>query len=99
MENENDLSDYRKVYQKSALDINSVPEDPITLFQRWFYEVEKSGSVDEVNAMTLTTIGLDGFPKSRVVLLKRFNENGFVFFTNYNSEKGKAIAANPHVCI
>ena len=61
--------------------------------------MEKSGSVDEVNAMTLTTIGLDGFPKSRVVLLKRFNENGFVFFTNYNSEKGKAIAANPHVCI
>lgn|SRR5690606_6080023 len=99
MEKENDLSNYRKVYQKSELDHSNVPEDPITLFQRWFYEVEQSGSVDEVNAMTLTTIGLDGFPKSRVVLLKRFNENGFVFFTNYNSEKGKAIAANPHVCL
>jgi len=99
MEKENDLSNYRKVYQKSELDKHSIPEDPITLFQRWFYEVEQSGSVDEVNAMTLTTIGLDGFPKSRVVLLKRFNENGFVFFTNYNSEKGKAIAANPHVCL
>ncbi|WP_417359953.1 pyridoxamine 5'-phosphate oxidase [Galbibacter sp.] len=99
MENEKDLSNYRKVYQKSALDQKNVPQDPITLFQRWFYEVEQSGSVDEVNAMTLTTIGLDGFPKSRVVLLKRFNENGFVFFTNYNSEKGKAIAANPHVCV
>lgn len=99
MEKENDLSNYRKIYQKSALDKSNVPEDPITLFQRWFYEVEHSGSVDEVNAMTLTTIGLDGFPKSRVVLLKRFNENGFVFFTNYNSEKGKAIAVNPNVCI
>src|SRR5690606_15266384 len=96
---ENDLSDYRKVYQKSVLDKSSAPEDPIALFQQWFYEVEKSGSVDEVNAMTLTTIGLDGYPKSRVVLLKRFNENGFVFFTNYNSEKGKAMTANPHVCL
>ena len=99
MEKENDLSNYRKVYQKSELGQNDIPQDPMTLFQRWFYEVEKSGSVDEVNAMTLTTIGLDGFPKNRVVLLKRFNENGFVFFTNYNSEKGKAIAANPHVCL
>jgi len=99
MEKENDLSNYRKVYQKSELGQNDIPQDPMTLFQRWFYEVEKSGSVDEVNAMTLTTIGLDGFPKNRVVLLKRFNENGFVFFTNYNSEKGKAIAVNPHVCL
>lgn len=98
-EKENDLSNYRKVYQKSSLDQTEIPEDPINLFQKWFYEVERSGSVDEVNAMNLTTIGLDGFPKSRVVLLKRFNEKGFVFFTNYNSEKGKAIAANPHVCI
>lgn len=95
----NDLSDYRKVYQKNVLDKSNAPEDPVTLFQQWFYEVEKSGSVDEVNAMTLTTIGLDGYPKSRVVLLKRFNENGFVFFTNYNSEKGKAMSENPHVCL
>lgn len=99
MEKEEDLSGYRKVYQKSSLDEGSVPDDPMQLFQNWFYEVERSGGVDEVNAMTLTTIGRDGFPKSRVVLLKRFNENGFVFFTNYDSEKGKAIAANPRVCI
>lgn len=99
MEKEEDLSGYRKVYQKSSLDEGSVPDDPMQLFQNWFYEVERSGGVDEVNAMTLTTIGRDGFPKSRVVLLKRFNENGFVFFTNYNSEKGKAIAENPNVCI
>lgn len=99
MEKEEDLSGYRKVYQKSSLDEGSVPDDPMQLFQNWFYEVERSGGVDEVNAMTLTTIGRDGFPKSRVVLLKRFNENGFVFFTNYDSEKGKAIATNPRVCI
>ena len=49
--------------------------------------------------MTVYTIGLDGFPKSRVVLLKKYNEEGFIFFTNYNSEKGKAILNNPNVCI
>jgi pyridoxamine 5'-phosphate oxidase len=49
--------------------------------------------------MTVSTIGLDGFPKSRVVLLKRFNHEGFIFYTNYTSEKGKAIAANPNICI
>ena len=49
--------------------------------------------------MTVSTIGLDGFPKSRVVLLKKFNEEGFIFYTNYNSEKGKAILNNPNVCL
>ena len=49
--------------------------------------------------MTVSTIGLDGFPKSRIVLLKKFTWEGFVFYTNYNSEKGKAIENNPNVCI
>ena len=49
--------------------------------------------------MTISTIGLDGFPKSRVVLLKKYTEQGFIFYTNYNSEKGKAIAHNPNVCL
>jgi pyridoxamine 5'-phosphate oxidase len=49
--------------------------------------------------MTLSTIGLDGFPKSRVVLLKKYSEEGFIFYTNYNSEKGKAITNNPNVCL
>ncbi|TAF69415.1 MAG: pyridoxamine 5'-phosphate oxidase [Flavobacterium sp.] len=94
-----DLSNYRKSYDKSELLETSIPEDPINLFNRWFHEVEDFGGVDEVNAMTVATIGLDGFPKSRVVLLKKFNEEGFVFYTNYNSEKGRAIAANPNVCL
>ncbi|MGL2986925.1 pyridoxamine 5'-phosphate oxidase [Flavobacterium sp. RSSA_27] len=94
-----DLSDYRKSYDKSELLEATIPEDPINLFNRWFHEVEDFGGVDEVNAMTVSTIGLDGFPRSRVVLLKKFNEEGFVFFTNYNSEKGKAIAANPNICL
>lgn len=95
----NDLSNYRKSYEKSELIETNIPEDPINLFNRWFHEVEDFGGVDEVNAMTVSTIGLDGFPKSRVVLLKKFNEEGFVFYTNYNSEKGKAIAKNPHICL
>nr|WP_315171979.1 pyridoxamine 5'-phosphate oxidase [uncultured Flavobacterium sp.] len=94
-----DLGNYRKSYDKSELLESSIPEDPINLFNRWFHEVEDFGGVDEVNAMTVATIGLDGFPKSRVVLLKKFNEEGFVFYTNYNSQKGKAIEANPNICL
>ena len=95
----NDLSNYRKSYEKSELLESNIPEDPINLFNRWFHEVEDFGGESEVNAMTVSTIGLDGFPKSRVVLLKKFTEEGFIFYTNYNSEKGKAIAQNPNVCL
>lgn len=93
------LHDYRKIYKKGTLDENEVPDHPIELFEEWLRETEQSLKVDEVNAMTVSTIGVDGFPKSRVVLLKQFNKNGFVFFTNYNSEKGKAIAHNPKICL
>lgn len=94
-----DLSNYRKSYEKSELLETNIPEDPINLFNKWFHEVEDFGGVDEVNAMTVSTIGLDGFPKSRVVLLKQFTYEGFIFYTNYNSEKGMAIASNPNVCL
>lgn len=76
---------------------DTISETPLQQFQSWFYEVESSQTVDEANAMTLTTIGLDGFPKSRVVLLKKYTNEGFIFYTNYNSEKGKAIDKNPNV--
>ncbi|SHM17502.1 pyridoxamine 5'-phosphate oxidase [Flavobacterium xinjiangense] len=94
-----DLSHYRKSYEKSELLESNIPEDPINLFNRWFHEVEDFGGNEEVNAMTVATIGLDGFPRSRVVLLKKFTEEGFIFYTNYNSEKGKAIAQNPKICL
>jgi pyridoxamine 5'-phosphate oxidase len=93
-----DLSDYRKSYDKSELLENTIPDDAIQLFHKWFYEAEEQEN-GEVNAMTISSIGLDGFPKSRVVLLKKFNEEGFIFYTNYNSEKGKAILQHPNVCI
>ncbi len=94
-----DLGDYRKSYEKSALIEDSISDNPIQLFQTWFYEVEKSDGVDEPNAMTVSTVGLDGFPKSRVVLLKKYTHEGFIFYTNYNSEKGRAISENPKICI
>ena len=97
-----DLSNYRKSYEKSQLLENTISEDPINLFHKWFYETQEFGGTEasgEVNAMTVATIGLDGFPKSRVVLLKKFNEEGFIFYTNYNSEKGKAIVNNPNICL
>jgi len=94
-----DLSNYRKSYEKSELLEDSIPDEPIRLFEKWFHEVEASGGVDEVNAMTVATIGLDGFPKSRVVLLKEYTTAGFIFYTNYNSEKGKALANDPHICL
>lgn len=96
---EKDLSNYRKVYVKKELLKKDVPENPMELFQTWFHEVEQSNTVDEANAMTISTVGTDGFPKSRIVLLKKFTWEGFIFYTNYTSEKGKAIEANPNVCL
>lgn len=92
-----DLGDYRKSYEKSELEETSIRENPMELFQDWFYEAEASNGMDEPNAMTLSTIGLDGYPKNRVVLLKKYTHEGFIFFTNYRSEKGRAIAADPKV--
>ncbi len=76
-----------------------VDNNPIQHFQKWFYYVEKSHPEDEVNAMLLSTIGTDGYPKNRIVLLKRYTWQGFIFFTNYNSDKGRTIAKNNNVSI
>ncbi|MDR6300740.1 pyridoxamine 5'-phosphate oxidase [Mesonia maritima] len=96
---EKNLENYRKVYKKAELRLENLEKNPIQLFQKWFNEVEAITEIDEANAMTMSTIGLDGFPKNRVVLLKKIKEEGFVFYTNYESEKGKAIAKNPKVSL
>jgi len=93
-----DLSNYRKTYQKAALLEKEVPENPMELFQKWFLEAEQYES-GEANAMNIATIGLDGYPKNRIVLLKKFTWEGFIFYTNYNSEKGLAIVQNNKVCL
>jgi len=94
-----DLSNYRRVYERGELDEKSVPENPIELFRDWFAEAEKEEDCIEVNAMSLGTVGSDGFPRIRVVLLKKWTWEGFIFYTNYNSEKGKAIAKNNKVSL
>ncbi len=94
-----DLGDYRKIYEKKELKESQVPDNPLQLFGQWFHEVEASGGADEPNAMNISTLGLDGFPKSRMVLLKGYTHEGFIFYTNYLSEKGEAIAADPRVCL
>ena len=96
---ENDLSDYRKSYNKQELLEKNCPNNPTELFQEWFNIADNSNVIDEANAMTISTIGTDGFPKNRIVLLKKFSEEGFIFYSNYNSEKGKAIQKEPNVCL
>lgn len=96
---QNDLSNYRRSYEKGELLLKDTPENPIELFRDWFIEVDTHFPEDETNAMTISTIGEDGFPKNRVVLLKGYTHEGFKFYTNYNSDKGQAIANNPSVCL
>tara|TARA_Y100000815_G_scaffold275575_1_gene314784 strand:+ start:108277 stop:108924 length:648 start_codon:yes stop_codon:yes gene_type:complete len=93
------LHDYRRNYKRGALTEDTLDENPFQQFRKWFYQVQEAGGVDEVNAMTLNTIEEDGFPRGRIVLLKKYDENGFYFYTNYDSQKGKAIAANPNVSL
>ncbi|TNF40052.1 MAG: pyridoxamine 5'-phosphate oxidase, partial [Cytophagales bacterium] len=87
------LSDIRKDYTLKSLDISDVSTDPFRQFSLWFDEAVDSEAL-EVNAMCLSTLGLDGYPSGRIVLLKGVDE-GFVFFTNYSSAKGKEIEAMP----
>jgi len=96
---ERDLGNYRKSYEKGELLLDKAPKNPMELFRNWFNEVDEHFDVDETNAMTISSIGIDGFPKSRIVLLKKYTDQGFIFYTNYESEKGKAIEANAKVCL
>ncbi len=94
-----DLSNYRKSYEKQELLESNCPENPLELFQKWFLNADASNTIEETNAVSLSTIGKDGYPKNRIVLLKKYTEEGFIFYTNYNSEKGKAIQENNQVCL
>lgn len=94
-----DLSYHRMSYDKDSLLESNTPENPMELFRDWFIEADTADNVPEANAMNIATIGLDGFPKNRMVLLKKYTWEGFIFYTNYNSEKGKAVEKNPNVCL
>ena len=94
-----DLSDFRKQYTKGQLPASEGPPNPFILFKDWFDEVQSIGGEQETNAMTLSTQQPDGGVASRVVLLKEVSDEGFVFYTNYNSSKGQSIEHNNQVCI
>lgn len=93
------LHEHRKSYEKAVLSEETVDKNPFQQFRTWFYETELTGGLDEANAMTLSSIDARGFPKGRVVLLKKYDEFGFYFYTNYNSEKGKSIELNNKVSL
>jgi len=88
------LADLRLNYEKGALDEATLPGDPFVLFRLWLDDAIAAG-VPEPNAMTLATVDSQGRPSARIVLIKGADERGFVFFTNYDSRKGREIAANP----
>lgn len=87
------LADIRKDYTLKSLEIQEVDSDPLLQFRRWMEEAIQAEAL-EVNAMCLSTISEDGFPNARIVLLKELDQ-GFVFFTNYESSKGKELVASP----
>ena len=96
---EKDLSHYRRQYGKDELDEHLVPQNPMELFRDWFFQAERDENCVEPNAMQLATMGRDGFPGIRTVLLKKFRWDGFIFYTNYLSDKGLDIEQNPHVSL
>lgn len=92
------IAQIRTEYKRGALDEEHADADPIRQFARWWDEAVAS-EVLEVNAMTLATADAQGRPSARTVLLKSFDANGFVFYTNYESRKGLELAANPRACL
>lgn len=92
------IASLRKDYSHASLSENDVDTDPVKQFAKWFGEALKA-EVPEANAMSVATVALDGRPSSRILLIKEFDERGFVWFTNYDSRKGFELAQNPHAAL
>jgi pyridoxamine 5'-phosphate oxidase len=88
----------RREYRAAGLERDALDDDPVVQFGRWFAEAERAEEI-EPNAMTLATSTPDGRPSARIVLLKGFGPDGFVFFSNYDSRKGEELAANPNAAL
>jgi len=93
-----EIADLRRDYMLQTLDESNVAEDAIDQFTKWWNEAVNS-TIDEVNAMTLATASKDAVPSARIVLLKDYDERGFVFFTNYSSHKGHELQVNPSAAL
>jgi len=92
------IADMRRDYAQAELDIAHTDADPISQFHRWFAEAQQA-ALPEPNAMTLATADAAGRPSARVVLLKGVSDEGFVFFTDFRSRKGRELAVNPHAAL
>jgi pyridoxamine 5'-phosphate oxidase len=92
------IADLRKSYERAELDEAASPHDPLTLFGQWLTEAI-AGEIPEPNAMTLATVGHDLRPSTRVVLIKGYDERGLVWYTNYDSRKGRELAGNPFAAL
>ena len=92
------IADLRQEYKRGALDEERADPDPIQQFRRWWDEA-LAAEIPEANAMTLATANASGRPSARTVLLKGFDQHGFVFFTNYESRKGEELSANPYAAL
>jgi pyridoxamine 5'-phosphate oxidase len=88
----------RNEYRRASLDEADAAADPLTQFQRWFDDAVRA-ELPTTNAMTLATVAADGTPGARIVLLKGADQSGFVFYTNYQSRKGRELAANPRAAL
>ncbi|HCF6073568.1 TPA: pyridoxamine 5'-phosphate oxidase [Pseudomonas aeruginosa] len=94
------LADMRREYTRDGLSEANAPSDPFSLFRQWFDDAVKTERLPvEPNAMTLATVDADGYPHCRILLLKGLDERGFTFFTNYESAKGRQLAANPRAAM
>jgi len=98
-ESSNDMFNKRIDYTKGIIDPKILDEDPLDILLVWIHEAIESNLIEEANAINLSTIEDDGYPRSRIVLLKDFSKKGLTFFTNYNSNKGKSIKENNKVCL
>jgi pyridoxamine 5'-phosphate oxidase len=92
------IADLRKDYTQASLSETDVHPDPIRQFEKWFQEA-LAADVLEPNAMSVSTVGPDGRPSSRILLIKDMDERGFTWFTNYDSRKGEDLAQNPHAAL
>ncbi len=93
-----DISDYRREYMSQGLDLNDLDKDPIKQYELWFQQASEAG-IQDANAFSLATYDITSGPSLRTVLLKLFDAKGFVFFTNYNSQKSKQIQGNGQVAM
>lgn len=93
------LHDKRKIYEKSQLIESEIKENPIEQFRDWFLDASSNPTVSEANAMAVSTLEDDGCPRTRMVLLKEYTYEGFIFYTNYSSRKGKSIEKTHKACL